>query len=468
MENIILNLNNQITLTELISYFSPELICALGVILNLFLFLFFKRKSNAKRISDFITNGALILSLLFLSGICINSFLYNQNYEVYFINNLFVLDKSIILTKISLNVILLLFMFTHYKLNRKIKIKTPILNSILLLLLAVGNILISSTNMLLIFFFLDLSVFLIYKYASNMRIRQYEIYCPDFVFISFCSSFLFYSFYLCSLFIRNDLQLNIINVCLFLAVILKMGLFPFYNYQIDKNYKTNSAYSFLLFVYLPYLGICSFNKMSLYQNFNSNACFISIIAFILFAITIFSIFALKQKNLVKFFANTNSVFNLLVILNIIIFGYNNFNIKAGFNFAILFLGLYSLLAILKLNYNPNKINFNLITSIFFNNRFFAVLLSMLILIMSSIIYSGITASFLSIIKSFYLFDIYAFVGVILIIFAFMMILINSLKLIQNVYCFDKNLIKKQLKKRTTINYVVPVFSILFLVVKIFL
>ena len=67
MENIILNLNNQITLTELISYFSPELICALGVILNLFLFLFFKRKSNAKRISDFITNGALILSLLFLS-----------------------------------------------------------------------------------------------------------------------------------------------------------------------------------------------------------------------------------------------------------------------------------------------------------------------------------------------------------------------------------------------------------------
>ena len=64
MENIILNFNNQIMLNEFISFFSAEIVCIIGIILNMFFFLFFKRKLNTKRLSDFITNGALILNLI--------------------------------------------------------------------------------------------------------------------------------------------------------------------------------------------------------------------------------------------------------------------------------------------------------------------------------------------------------------------------------------------------------------------
>ena len=132
------------------------------------------------------------------------------------------------------------------------------------------------------------------------------------------------------------------------------------------------------------------------------------------------------------------------------------------------MSIYSLLAILKINFNINKINLNTIKSIFFYNRFFALTLSILVLFMSSVIYNDITKSFMEIIKNFYLFDSYMYISVIIIAFAFIMILLNTLKLIQNIYHFDKNTIKEKFKKRTTINYVVPVFSILFLVVKIFL
>ena len=468
MENIILNFNNQIMLNEFISFFSAEIVCIIGIILNMFFFLFFKRKLNTKRLSDFITNGALILNLIISSSIYFKNFFYNQDFNVSFLDGLFIIDKTSILIKISLNLLLLLFLFTHYQLNRKIKFKTPILNTILLLLSLMGSFLTSSMSFLLIFLFLDLSVFLIYKFASNMRIRKYQVYSKDFIFLSLCSSFLFYSFYILTLLIENNLQLNIIKVCLILSILLKIGLFPFYNYQLDKNYKTNLSYNALLFMYLPYIGICAFDKISLFLNINSDIIQIPISIFIGFSIITFSIFTLKQKNLIKLFANTNCIFNNLIILNIILFGSNIFNIKTAFNCAILFLGIYSLLAILKINFGVNKINLNSISCIFFNNRFYALILSILILMMSSVVYSDISKSFLQIVKNIYLFDISAYTAVILIVFAFMMILLSSLKVIQNIYHFDKMLLKNKFKKRTTINYVVPVFSILFLVVKIFL
>ena len=468
MENMILNFNNQPNLNELISFLSAEIVCILGIFLNFFFFLFFKRKLNIKRISNFITNGTFILNLLISGVIYFSIFSHNQDFNVTFLNNLFVIDKSSFLTKISINLLLVGFLFTQYKLIGKIKFKTPLLNSIILLLGVIGGFISYGMNILLIFLLLDLSVFLIYKFASNMRIRKYTTYCPDFILITLCSSFLFYSFYILTLFIQNDLQLHIINVCLVVSFLLKIGLFPFYNYQLDRNYKINLPYSALLFMYLPYLGICSFNKMSLCQNLNSDIGQIPVILFIIFSIVIFSIFALKQKNLVKFFANTNSVFSLLIILNIILFGFNNFNIETSFNCAVLFLGLYSLLTILKLNYNPDKINFNTLTAIFFHNKVYALILAISLLIMSSVIFSDTLKSFLKIIKNIYLFDIYGYIAVMAIVFAFMAILLNSLKAVLNIYKFDKKSIKNKMKKRTTINYVVPVFSILFLVVKLFL
>ena len=113
MENIILNFNNQI-LNEFISYFSVEIVSIIGIILNMFFFLFFKRKLNIKRVSDFITNGVFILNLLILSSIYFKNFFYNQDFYASFFDGFFIIDRTTILIKISLNLLLMLFLFTHY------------------------------------------------------------------------------------------------------------------------------------------------------------------------------------------------------------------------------------------------------------------------------------------------------------------------------------------------------------------
>jgi len=53
MENLFENINK----IELISYFSSEIFCILGILINIVMFLFFSRKYNIKRLSDITTFG---------------------------------------------------------------------------------------------------------------------------------------------------------------------------------------------------------------------------------------------------------------------------------------------------------------------------------------------------------------------------------------------------------------------------
>ena len=163
-----------------------------------------------------------------------------------------------------------------YKLTRKARFKTTLINPCLLLVALFSTLLIQIQNGILAFIFLDLCALFIYKFASNMRIRKYETYSIDFVLMSSASSILFYALYFVSFLIKEELQLAIVQVCMACAILSKAGIFPIYNYVLNRHTKNNLAYSMLLFGYLPYLGVFTFIKFAQNINITNEIFFITI------------------------------------------------------------------------------------------------------------------------------------------------------------------------------------------------
>ena len=461
-----LNLNIESKPLEIISYFSSELFIILGVILNLLFFLFFKRKLNIKRISDFINCCIFIINSLILSSILIKSSHYLNEFNFTILNNLFSLDKNNLIIKLLINIFMIIFVLSTYKLTRKARFKTPIINSILLLTVLTSCILIQCQNFILIYILLDFTTILIYKYASNMRIRKDNIYSNDFVTIGSFASILFFSFYLLSFFIKDTTQLNIIHLCMALSIFLKIGIFPFVNYLINKNYKNNIPYSVLLFCFLPWIGILAFNKICDFINYTDEICQITLIIFFTISILYFGIFAYKQKNIIKFLTNSNYCFCCFCLLNILFFSSNELSVKYSTLIAFCFLGIYSILSIIKINTKTEKINLVSIKGIYFNNRLFALSFEILLLIATNIIPSSIMKYNIQILKNIYIYDKLSFVTIISIIISYILILFNSIKIIQNLYNFNFKNIKEKLKRKTTLNYVVSIVIIIFLIASI--
>ena len=89
-----------------------------------------------------------------------------------------------------------------------------------------------------------------------------------------------YSFCLLSLFIKDDLQLLIIQTCMACALLLKAGIFPIYNYILNRHTKANLPYSILIFGLLPYLGVLTFEKFVQNVNISNEIFLITLIYFI--------------------------------------------------------------------------------------------------------------------------------------------------------------------------------------------
>ena len=456
-----------ITKYELLSYFSCEIFYFIGIFLNLFLFVFLKRKLNVKRVSDFITCSAVILSLLALMATGVNLFNFQEiNLSLY--NNLININNTSLILKIFINIYMLFFIFTTYKLTRKARFKTPLINSILLLITAFSNLLVQVENFILIYILFDLITVLIYKYASNMRIRKISYYSLDFISVGITASALFFGFYILTFFIKDSIQLNIAYVCLALAFFLKAGIFPFTNYLINKNYKTNLPYSILLFNFLPWISVLAFNNITKYIN-NSNEIYqITTIIFLTFTILYFGILTLKQKNLIKFLAKSNYCLTAFCMLNTLIISNNETSLKYSTLVAFSLLGIYSVLCILQINQKAEKINMALIKGLAFSNKLIALLFSILILMFTGIVPNGILKYNLQIINNIYSFDKLFFLTVFSTVLAFIFILLNSLKIIQNCYSFNLKKIKEKLTKKTALNYAVSVIIILFLISGMFL
>ena len=147
---------------------------------------------------------------------------------------------------------------------------------------------------------------------------------------------------------------------------------------------------------------------------------------------------------------------------------NDQSIKYSTLIAFCFLGLYSLLSIVKINSKTEKINIAAIKGIFFNNRLFAVLFSTLILMLVGIVPNGILKYSIEMLHNVYIYDKLSFITVITIIVCYILVLLNSLKIIQNIYSFNFKKIKEKYTKRTTPNYVVPVVILIFLITSLIL
>ena len=464
MESILTTLNIDPETFEAISYFSSELFLIFGIILNLIFFLFFKRKLNIKRISDFITSSIFILNSLIISAILIKSLFFVSEINYSTLNNLIIISKNELVIKLLISIFMFGFIISTYRLTRKARFKTPLINSLLLLITLSSYLLIQSQNFILIYILLDLSTILIYKYASNIRIRKNNYFSNDFVAISTCASILFFSFYILTFFIKDSIQLNIIHVCIVLSIFLKIGIFPLANYLTSKNYKDNIPYSILLFCFLPWMGIISFNKITNFINYTDEICQITLITFLIISIIYFGILSLKQKNIIKFLANSNYYFCCICLLNIVFLSSNELSVKYSTLITFCFLALYSVLSIIKINLKTEKINIATIKGVFFNNRIFAVFLSLLLLILTGIVPSGILKYNIQIMHNIYVYDKLSFLAIITTVISYTFILFNVLKIIQNLYSFNFKNIKEKFIKRTTPNYVVPFIIMIFLII----
>ena len=274
MEKLLQNYNlNQY---EVFSYFSCEILCLIGVLINIILYLFINKKYNIKRYSDLITFGIFSINSLISIGVFLKNKLTFGDFNFEIFNKNFFLNNEIFLFKSLFFIFLACFILCTYKLTRNTFFKGALINSSLLLLGITSSFLLQAQNELLAFIFLDLSALFIYKFASSAQIRKYETYSFGFVLMNTTSSILFYSFYLLTFLLKENMQLSIVQICLVCALLLKIGLFPIYNYIPNKYTKNNLAYSMLLFGFLPYLGIITFIKLQ--QNINSlNEIFLIVI-----------------------------------------------------------------------------------------------------------------------------------------------------------------------------------------------
>ncbi len=463
MQNVI-NLEDSINAVEFFSYFSPEVLCLIGIILNLIFFLFFKRRFNIKRISDFTTVGIFLLNLVVLACLFIRNNALFEGYSTNLFNDLIVFNNENIVYKIVINLFFVFFILSTYKITRKARYKTPLINSNLLLLAPIASLILQVQNPLFSFILLDICVFLIYKYASNMRIRKEDVYCPDFVIMSLMATILFFAFYFVAYLIKDELQLAIINVSTTMALLLKAGIFPAYNYTLNRHYKNNIAYAILLFSLLPFLGIVSLSKFILNINLSSEVYSITLLAFFALTILTCAINAFKTKNLVKYLGNVSYVYYGVIAVSLLMSLDMKLCINSALSFAFCLLGIYSLLCVLKINLKPDKMNFSVLSGLFMRNGFFCVSFALVLLVLLNVIPSLISIQNIQLLKGIYSFDKIGFY------ISFIALMSNALILFNGLYavklCYTLPSAKPfVLTKRTMLNYIVLCWIVLFLIIK---
>ena len=308
MEELLLNVNTKLNIYEILSYFSIELICIIGIILNVIISFFIVRKRKLKRLSDILT-----CSVFCLNSIILTLFLF-QNESFTIRNDLIVFNSNTIFLKLFINLFALFFVYATYKFTRKSHFRVPAVNSILILIIMTAGLIALSDNFTLVYVLLEFIIILIYKYSSEMRIRKNSLYSPEFIAISFCATFLFVMFYVMDFLVEDLLQKSIMQSCMALSLLLKIGLFPVFNYSIDKKCRSNIPYSILLFCLLPFVGALAFNKIMALCMFNE-VCQISSSVFIILCALLASITLFKTKNLGGYLINLGQVYTSFYILN---------------------------------------------------------------------------------------------------------------------------------------------------------
>ena len=462
MENI---LSNNLSYLELLPYFSVEIMCLIGVIINISMYLFVPRKYNLKRLSDLTTFIFFSVNSLILGTLLLRNNVIFGDFEFSAFNNSIIYNNQNILLSFWLNVFFAIFILCTYKTTSKTRFKMPIANSCLLFLGLFSNTIIHIQNSILAFILLDVCIFFIYKFASNTRIKKLDIFLFNFILINSISTFLFYTFYTFSNIFKEELQLAVMQVCMTIMLLLKTGLFPFFNYSIIKTKKNIITYSILLFTLLPFLGINIFSKFASIINFSNEIYFISTVAFILVFVFCAGLCAFKVKNLVSFLANCSYIYTGLYLISILFKVDHNTCLNSALISMFIILNAFLILCILRINIKSKKLDLNLIKGIFIKNRKFALLFSLSILMIANILPNIAFKNNLLLIKEIYEFDQLSFWAVLVFLFANMLVTLNSFNVIGTIYSSRSQI---ELTKRTMLNYIVPYVIIISLIIMIFL
>ncbi len=467
MENFLENINAQLNINEFLSFFSSELFCIIGMLVNILIFLFLRKKLNVKRVSNFVTIGVFIINSIILLSIYITNSILFENVKFGTFNNFLFFDDESILIKLLINIFAIFFILITYKLSAKVHAKGAILNAILLALVLCSGLMVQSENPVLTYLLLEINLLLVYRYASNMRIRKIEPFSRSYIIYGVSASILVALFYLLSLRASDSTRLSIIQTGLCCAILLKAGIFPIYNYLIERHYKKNIQFSILQFCYVPFVSSVAFMKILDSMNLLDEAFQVSMFIFLLSVLFCNSISTIKSKNLNKLFANAAYCFSSIAIMNCLFLNDNNLSLKFISLSAFCLLGIYSLLCVLKINLKIDKINIRTLRGMFLNNKTYSLLLSLQLLFLCGVLPSGVSLYGLKILYSAYLFDKVGVFSLCAIIFALIPIIFAMLNIIQNIYAFDKKEAVQCLTKKTAVNYFISLIIIIFLVINMF-
>ncbi len=417
-----------------------------------------------RRWADFITVGALSINSLVLAL----GFL-KPDFETMFFKNIFVFGLNELVLSFIINIFILSFILITYKIIRKATFRTPILNLILLSMTFFSMLLIKSQNFIFTYLLLSVCSYLIYAYVINYKIEKGTIYNFGFFVVSSLADFLFLCFLTMTVLAQDVVQMDIIQVCITLAFLLKIGIFPIYNYSLNGNYRVNIPYSALVFSYLPFLGVITFNKLSEIISPNTNEIYqITLVVFLLITAFVFAINSYKAKDLIKFLSNSTLVLYSISLISVLILSVNYESVKLGACALLGSLAIYSLICILKSNLKVYKINISMLKNTFFNNRFFAFCLGLMLLTFCGVVPSALSKNVVDIFSKIYIFDKSGVYLVFMMLGFLVLILFNSLKIIEKCYEFDRNILPKKMTKRTPLNYAVLFEIIIFLILGLFL
>lgn len=446
MENI---LNIALYFKKILFLFPCEIFCITGVILNFFVWLLPVKRLKIKKVSNFFTILILVLNS------CALLYLYFKGF-----------NETTTIIKFLLNLFMLFFVLTTYKITSKFRYRVVSLNCIVLNILLFGFLITTLKNCILIYILFELIVYSVYRYSLLAKLRKKQTNSSAFVLISSCATVLFCIFFFLCFYVKDLTQLNIIHACAACALLLKIGIFPFYNYSLDFKIKNNIPYSILLFCYVLQTGLLSFSKIIQSFYFNSAVFKSTILYILIFAAFSFGFSTLKQKNLVKFMSQACYFYASFITSYLILCPKDNVSISLIFLYSFCALGIFALLSIIKLN-SQKQINTNLIKGLYYSNKPISYLLSAALLIYTSIIPSSIVLYNIKALRSIYLFSVQGtflcFVFIILNVFVFL----NVVKIIQSIYCVN---LKKRIafKKAAILNYITAFVILIFLIISYFL
>ncbi len=448
--------------------FLDGILCVFAVFLNFLIYIFLNKKIFAKQLSNFLTAFAFFVNAAILTVFYVKNAILNLDFNVIYFKNLFLMNNEALLLKILINAFAFCFILITYKITQKTRFKIPVANSILLFIVCVSSLLAQVQNFLVSYVFLDVAALLIYRFASDLRIKKQKIYSVDFISISGCATVLFAAFYLMAYSVQNPFRLSILKVCLTGALFLKIGFFPVYNYIINRNYKINIPYSILLYSYLPFLGVIVFNKMAQTLVFADETYQITMVSFVFITMLIFSLYCFKTKNLIKFLACFSNFITGVCFLGVLFLPCNFLSIKLSAAALFNLLAIYSILCVLKINLKPDKMNISVFQNLFVNNKIFVFAFCTLLLMLCGVIPGLLSKSAFDLFSQIYLFDkisIYFIFGTIL---CDVLILFNVFNYIEQCYRFDEKFPSNVLTKRTTLNYAVLLIVIICLILFTFL